>query len=82
MVGDAGLSVFATDTLKHLQPAGAAVRGPQSAATLRCIGLLLFSTATSPLLAVSLACQNNNLATSDNYFKFKLLSECLRQSRS
>jgi hypothetical protein len=51
------------------QPAGAAVRGPQSAAAPRCIGLLLF---TSPLLAASLACQNNNLATSDNYFKFKV----------
>ncbi len=33
---------------RHLQPAGAAVRGPQSAAAPRCIGLLLFGAATSP----------------------------------
>jgi hypothetical protein len=45
--------------------------GSTIAAAPGCIGLPLFSTATSP----SLACQNNNLATSDNYFKFKPLSE-------
>ena len=30
----------------------------------------------------SLACQNNYLAASDNYFKFKVLSKVVRQSRS
>jgi hypothetical protein len=50
------------------------VQGPQSAA-LGCIGLLLCSAASSLKPAASLAFQDNNLAASDNYLKFKLLSE-------
>ena len=49
------------------------MRRSQSAAALRCIGLA-FTIDTSQLTA-SLACQNKILATSNNCFKSKILSE-------
>ena len=41
----------------------------------RLAGLADYTSTKSALVTASLACQNKNLATSDNYFRFKRLPE-------